>query len=186
MAEETTMLPEECPLGLGFDGLSLNGTKRTIHDLQNATHDFAFAFDIDGVLMRGKTPLSGAKQTLEILQANAIPFILLTNGGGLTEADHAKRVGERLTMSIDEDQFVQSHTPFKLVVEKFQNEWIVVLGGQKTTAKELAAAYGFNPDKVISSSDIAKHHPSIHPFPVSSANESRVARKPTDNSRPRK
>ncbi|KAK2604265.1 hypothetical protein N8I77_007209 [Diaporthe amygdali] len=165
MEEETTMLPEECPPGLGFDGLSLNGAKRAIHDLQNATHDFAFAFDIDGVLMRGKTPLSGAKQTLEILQANAIPFILLTNGGGLTEADHAKRVGERLTMSIDEDQFVQSHSPFKLVVEKFKNEWIVVLGGQKTTAKELAAAYGFNPDKIISSSDIAKHHPSIHPFP---------------------
>lgn len=166
MTDTTDMRPEECPPGLHLDGLSLSSEKRVIPKLQNATHDFAFAFDIDGVLMRGKVPLDGAKLTLETLQANAIPFILLTNGGGLTELDHAARLGLRLTMSIDEEQFVQSHTPFKTFVDQYKDEWIVVLGGHGVNVKELAAMYGFNPEKIITSSDIAKHHPSIHPFPV--------------------
>lgn len=172
MTDTTDMRPEECPLGLQLDRLSLSSEEheerdeRIVPKLQGATHDFAFAFDIDGVLMRGKLPIDGAKQTLETLQANSIPFILLTNGGGLTELDHAARLGLRLTMDIDEDQFVQSHTPFKTFVEHYKDEWIVVLGGHGSAVKELAAKYGFNPEKIITSSDIVKHHPSIHPFPV--------------------
>lgn len=173
MTDTTDMRPEECPRGLHLDQLSLSSEKRVISELQNVTHDFAFAFDIDGVLMRGKVPLDGAKQTLETLQANSIPFILLTNGGGLTELDHAARLGLRLTMSIDEDQFVQSHTPFKTFVEQYKEEWIVVLGGHGSHVKDLAAMYGFNPEKIITSSDIAKHHPSIHPFPVSPVDNAR-------------
>lgn len=174
MTDTTDMRPEECPLGLQLDRLSLSSEEReerVIPKLQGANHDFAFAFDIDGVLMRGKLPLDGAKQTLETLQANSIPFILLTNGGGLTELDHAARLGLRLTMDIDEDQFVQSHTPFKTFVEHYKDEWIVVLGGHGSAVKELAAMYGFNPEKILTSSDIVKHHASIHPFPV----------RPTDN-----
>lgn len=169
MAEKANMLPEECPSALPIDQLSLIGNRCVIHDLQNATHDFAFAFDIDGVLVRGNVALDGAKQALETLQANSIPFILLTNGGGLTEADHAKRVGQRLDISIREDQFVQSHSPFQSFVGEFQDKWILVLGGQKSTAKELAAAYGFDSDKIVGSSDLVKNHPSLHPFPASPA-----------------
>jgi HAD superfamily hydrolase (TIGR01450 family) len=162
------MRPEECPPALkqGLE-VSLLNNQRVVHGLQNATHDFAFAFDIDGVLLRGKLPLDGAKQTLETLQANSIPFIVLTNGGGLSEKAHAARLGFRLTMSIDEDQFVQSHTPFKAFVDQYKDEWVVVLGGHGSAVRELAIKYGFNPEKIITSSDIAKHHPSIHPFPVS-------------------
>lgn len=174
MTDTTDMRPEECPPGLLLDGVSLSSAKRVVPDLQNATHDFAFAFDIDGVLMRGKVPLDGAKQTLEMLQANSIPFILLTNGGGLTEFDHAARLGLRLTMCIDEDQFVQSHTPFKTFVNQYRDEWIVVLGGHGSLVKELAAMYGFNLEKIITSSDIVKHHPSIHPFPVRRADDGRA------------
>lgn len=177
MTDTTDMRPEECPLGLQLDRLSLSSEERderVIPKLQGATHDFAFAFDIDGVLMRGKIPLDGAKQTLETLQANSIPFILLTNGGGLTELDHAARLGLRLTMDIDENQFVQSHTPFKSFVQHYKDEWIVVLGGHGSAVKELAAMYGFNPEKIITSSDIVKHHPSIHPFPVRSLDNKRV------------
>jgi Haloacid dehalogenase-like hydrolase len=37
-------------------------------------------FDIDGVLIRGKSPLPGARNALLQLQRNKIPFIFLTNG----------------------------------------------------------------------------------------------------------
>ncbi|KAL1854325.1 hypothetical protein Daus18300_011511 [Diaporthe australafricana] len=169
MADEPNMLPEECPPALPIDQISLIGNRHVIPDLQNVTHNFAFAFDIDGVLVRGKAPLHGAKQALETLQANAIPFILLTNGGGLTEADHAERVGQRLDISIREDQFVQSHSPFQSFVDEFQDKWILVLGGQKSAAKELATHYAFSPNKIVSSSDLVKDHPSIHPFPEMTA-----------------
>lgn len=167
------MRPEECPPALQLSRVSLNNEQRVFPGLQSVTHDFAFAFDIDGVLLRGKVPLDGAKQTLETLQANAIPFILLTNGGGLSELNHAARLGLRLTMSIEEEQFVQSHTPFGTFVDQYKDEWIVVLGGHGSAVKELATTYGFNPEKIITSSDIAKHHPSIHPFPVSPAEKRR-------------
>ena len=53
----------------------------------------AFAFDIDGVLVHGSTPLPSAKATLEFLQRQKIPFIFLTNGGGATEKDHVALKG---------------------------------------------------------------------------------------------
>jgi 5'-nucleotidase len=43
----------------------------------------AFAFDIDGVLVRSTTPIPGAAQTIAQLQEKNNPFIFLTNGGGL-------------------------------------------------------------------------------------------------------
>lgn len=44
----------------------------------------AFAFDIDGVLIRNNISLPGARETLSMLQRYKVPFIFLTNGGGLT------------------------------------------------------------------------------------------------------
>lgn len=126
--------------------------------------NFAIAFDIDGVLVRGKEAIPGAKAALERLNENKIPFILLTNGGGHTEATHAKMVGCRLGLHIDEDQFVQSHTPFKSFMEQYQDQWVLCLGGEKTKIKDLARAYGFSPDTILSSSDIVKQTPQIHPF----------------------
>lgn len=128
------------------------------------TVNFAIAFDIDGVLVRGKEAITGAKDALERLDDNNIPYILLTNGGGHTEATHSKMVGCRLGLHIDEDQFVQSHTPFKSFMEQYQGQWVLCLGGEKTRIKELAWAYGFSPDTVLSSSDIVKQTPQIHPF----------------------
>lgn len=126
--------------------------------------NFAIAFDIDGVLVRGKEAIAGAKAALKCLDDSNIPFILLTNGGGHTEATHSKMVGSRLGLHIDENQFVQSHTPFKSFLEQYQEQWVLCLGGEKTKIKELARAYGFNPNTILSSSDLVKQTPQIHPF----------------------
>lgn len=126
---------------------------------------FAFAFDVDGVLVRGSTAIPRARAALQKLHDFSVPFILLTNGGGLTEAAHAERVSLRLGMKIEEEQFVQSHTPFKMHVDKYKGKHVLVLGGSRDLIKQLAAAYGFDQDKILSSSDLTKHHPSIHPFP---------------------
>lgn len=75
------------------------------------------------------------------IRGNKIPFILLTNTiGRLLESDHPTRLGLRLTMCIDEDRFVQSHTPFKTFVEQYNDEWISVLGRHGSMVKELKLA----------------------------------------------
>lgn len=54
------------------------------------------------------------------IRGTPIPFILLTPA----ESDHAARICLRLTLSVDEEQFLQSQTPFKTFVDQYKNEWI--------------------------------------------------------------
>lgn len=126
--------------------------------------NYAIAFDIDGVLVRGKDPIGAAKPALALLQENNIPYIMLTNGGGHTEATHASMLSKCLSINVEEDQFFQSHTPYRSFANAYSGKWVLCLGGEKTKIKELACAYGFSPDKVLSSSDIVKAYPKIHPF----------------------
>lgn len=127
------------------------------------TETIAFAFDIDGVLVRSTEALPGAHDTIEMLQKNNIPFIFLTNGGGSTERAHVARVGMRLDLDLDEKQFVQSHSPFHDLVPKYHDKTILVLGGHGDQIRDLAHAYGFN--KVVTSSDLMAEWEHIHPFP---------------------
>ncbi|KAI1845095.1 hypothetical protein JX266_008642 [Neoarthrinium moseri] len=123
----------------------------------------AFAFDIDGVLLKGTKPIPGARQTIKMLQDKKVPFILLTNGGGLTEKDHVAKLNLRLGLELDEKQFVQSHTPFYDLVPKYKNKTILALGGHGQNIRKLAHAYGF--EKVLTSSDLLAEWEHIHPFP---------------------
>lgn len=51
---------------------------------------------IDGVLLHSSKPLPGATQTLKFLQSHNIPFILLTNGGGKSEAERVAELSAKL------------------------------------------------------------------------------------------
>ncbi|KAF3941286.1 hypothetical protein ABW19_dt0201049 [Dactylella cylindrospora] len=91
--------------------------------------DYAFAFDIDGVLLRGRTPLPGATKALLTLQKHHVPFILLTNGGGKHESERVEELSHLLDVPITEDMFIQSHTPFKGLVGKYNS--ILAIGGEE-------------------------------------------------------
>lgn len=39
--------------------------------------------DIDGVLVRGSTPIAGTKEALLALKEHGVPITCLTNGGGM-------------------------------------------------------------------------------------------------------
>lgn len=122
----------------------------------------AFAFDIDGVCIRSKTPIPGANEALALLQQLKIPFIFLTNGGGKTEKDHVALLAERLHLELSEDQFLQAHTPFKDLVTQLKDKNILVLGGTRDSMRNVAETYGFQ--HVYTSSDIYKSFPDIYPF----------------------
>ncbi|KAL8692926.1 MAG: hypothetical protein Q9224_003860, partial [Gallowayella concinna] len=84
--------------------------------------DFAFAFDIDGVLLRSSNPLPRASQTLKLLQRLRIPFILLTNGGGKHEKERVAELSRLLAVPISPSMFIQSHTPFADLIHQTDND----------------------------------------------------------------
>ncbi|KAI1614096.1 HAD-superfamily subfamily IIA hydrolase [Exophiala viscosa] len=134
-------------------------------DSKQAIPDFAFAFDIDGVLVRSAKPILHASMTLQFLQRNSIPFILLTNGGGKLESERVKDLSEKLSLSLDTSMFVQSHTPFAEMVhgeENLRDKCILVVGGEGGRCRDVAEKYGFT--NVVTPGDIYAAHPEISPF----------------------
>ncbi|SCU85539.1 LAME_0D01750g1_1 [Lachancea meyersii CBS 8951] len=125
---------------------------RSIHS------DIAFAFDIDGVLLRSKEPIPGASEALKLCQDNQIPFILLTNGGGTLENQRTAFLSDALRITLSPSQIVQSHTPFKTLVPEYKK----VLAVGSPTVRDVAETYGF--EKVVHPMDIVRYQPSIAPF----------------------
>ncbi|VUC26538.1 unnamed protein product [Clonostachys rosea] len=123
---------------------------------------FAFAFDIDGVLLRESKPIPGAAETLRYLQKNEIPFILLTNGGGKHESERVQELSDKLKVDLSNEQFIQSHTPFRHLAADLLDKNILVTGSDASKVREVAEQYGFK--RVIIPADILKTYPNIWPF----------------------
>ncbi|KAI5812100.1 HAD superfamily hydrolase [Pyronema omphalodes] len=121
---------------------------------------FAFAFDIDGVLLHGSTPLPGAKKTLDYLNHNKIEYLLLTNGGGLSEAHRVQELSRLLDVPLSTQQFVQSHTPFQRHASAIPR--VLAVGGKKDNCRHVASGYGFK--DVIIPADVIHTHPAASPF----------------------
>lgn len=128
---------------------------------------FAFAFDIDGVLLRSRTPIPGASEALQLLHKSKIPFILLTNGGGNLEKDRTEFISDALNVPISPLQIVQSHTPYKTLTSKYKK----VLTVGTPTVRKVAEDYGFQ--DVVHQTDIIRLDKSITPF--SGLNEQQLA-----------
>ncbi|XWS53222.1 hypothetical protein CRYUN_Cryun11dG0139400 [Craigia yunnanensis] len=112
---------------------------------QSKQPSFGIAFDIDGVVLRGNTPIGGAPQALRRLYDDSgvlkIPFVFLTNGGGLRESKRAAELSELLGVKISPSQILQGHSPFKQLVNRFENELIVAVGKGEPAA--VMSEYGF-------------------------------------------
>ncbi|EQB45702.1 HAD-superfamily subfamily IIA hydrolase [Colletotrichum gloeosporioides Cg-14] len=105
---------------------------------------FAFAFDIDGVLIRGGRAIPEAVEAMKVLNGDneygiQIPYIFLTNGGA---------------------QFICGHTPMREMAERFNT--VLVVGGEGEKCREVAEGYGFK--DVITPGDIIKHNSATTPF----------------------
>ncbi|KAL3474177.1 HAD-like domain-containing protein [Aspergillus californicus] len=130
--------------------------------------DFAFAFDIDGVLLRSSKPIPGAAESLALLKREGIPFILLTNGGGKHETERVAEISEKLQVPLDADVIIQSHSPFAEMVQgtetqsALENKQVMVVGGDGNRCREVAERYGYK--NVITPGDIIMANPSIWPF----------------------
>ncbi|KAG2731864.1 hypothetical protein G9P44_005451 [Scheffersomyces stipitis] len=122
--------------------------------------NLAFVFDIDGVLIRGEKGNSGAGPTLELLNEHKVPFILLTNGGGVSE-ERVQFISETVQVPISPLQIVQSHTPMKALAHKHAYDRVLVVGGPGDKARHCAIGYGFH--DVIMPIDIVRANPAVSP-----------------------
>ncbi|KAI1077879.1 HAD-superfamily hydrolase [Whalleya microplaca] len=124
---------------------------------------FAFAFDIDGVLLHVAKPIPGATDSLKFLLKHKVPFILLTNGGGKSEAVRVADLQERLDVpELSVDNFVQSHTPFRELAEPLRDKAVLVTGSHPETCRAIAHEYGFR--NVVTSADVLAACPTVFPF----------------------
>ncbi|XP_038980181.1 uncharacterized protein YKR070W isoform X2 [Phoenix dactylifera] len=131
---------------------------------QSDRPSFGIAFDIDGVILRGRTPVGGSPQALRRLYRDdgtlKIPFLFLTNGGGVPESKRASELSQLLGIEISPQQVVQGHSPFKEVVNRYENELIVAVGKGEPAA--VMSEYGFK--KVLSIDEYASYFKDIDPL----------------------
>jgi len=68
----------------------------------------------------------------------------LTNGGGKHESARVAELSKKLNVPLSEENFVQSHTPFKQLVEGsdtvegLQDKTILVAGGDQDICRKVA------------------------------------------------
>lgn len=132
-----------------------------VHSSRQLASSLAFVFDIDGVLVRGSKPIPQAHDALTLLNKEKVPFILLTNGGGVSEKSRVEFLSDRLKVKLSPLQIVQSHTPMRAWAQSGKFERVLVVGGANDNARHVALDYGFR--DVVVPMDIVKKYPAISP-----------------------
>ncbi|KAF2452164.1 HAD-superfamily hydrolase [Karstenula rhodostoma CBS 690.94] len=129
------------------------------------TDKYAFAFDIDGVLIRGGRPIPEAVEAMKMLNGEneygiKVPYIFLTNGGGKTEEERCVQLSKQMEMEISPGQFICGHTPMREMAEKYGT--VLVVGGEGEKCRLVAEGYGFK--DVVTPGDIIKDNQDTTPF----------------------
>lgn len=87
--------------------------------------------------------------------------MLLTNGGGKSEAERVQDLSEKLEIPLDTGMFLQSHTPFS-DLKQYHDKTVLVVGGDYDKCQVVAQGYGFK--NVVTPGDIYAAYPDIWPF----------------------
>ncbi|KAL3850740.1 hypothetical protein ACJIZ3_012622 [Penstemon smallii] len=150
-----------------------------IHSQSPHSRSFGIAFDIDGVLLRGDSPIGGSPQALRRLYDRSgnlrVPYVFLTNGnlyatytysfkvptgGGVPESERATDLTKLLSVDVLASQVIQGHSPFKQLVNRFENELIIAVG--KGEPASVMSEYGFK--NVLSMDEYASYFENIDPL----------------------
>ncbi|KAL4437748.1 hypothetical protein ABPG74_012423 [Tetrahymena malaccensis] len=108
----------------------------------------AIISDIDGVLVRGKVPIPRVAKTLSYVRQplknifqnvpqpfknSRIPFICLTNGGGMLEEDKAHSINEILNLQesvqLHQENLLLNFTPLRPVLSGQYKEKLILVAG---------------------------------------------------------
>ncbi|NXS15050.1 HDHD5 hydrolase, partial [Mystacornis crossleyi] len=93
---------------------------------------FGFLFDIDGVLVRGRTPIPAARTAFRKLVNSQgqflVPVVFVTNAGNCLRQKKADQLSHLLGVPISQDQVMMSHSPLRMF--KHYHEKCVLVSGQ--------------------------------------------------------
>ncbi|NWY67441.1 HDHD5 hydrolase, partial [Erithacus rubecula] len=93
---------------------------------------FGFLFDIDGVLVRGRTPIPAARTAFQkLLNPQGqflVPVVFVTNAGNCLRQKKADQLSHLLGVPISQDQVMMSHSPLRMF--KHYHEKCVLVSGQ--------------------------------------------------------
>ncbi|OWY97724.1 HAD hydrolase protein [Phytophthora megakarya] len=123
---------------------------------------FGVVFDVDGVLLRGKTPIPGAREVLQELEATNTPFAIMTNGGGYREDKKARQIEQILDgVNIPDNRICVSHTPMRDLADKHGDKLVLAVGKDGAEIKNVMSNYGFK--HVVTVDQMHRHFPTMYP-----------------------
>ncbi|KAM9815542.1 haloacid dehalogenase-like hydrolase domain-containing 5 [Syngnathus typhle] len=105
---------------------------------------FGLLFDIDGVLVRGQTPIPAAKQCFKKLVDHQgkykVPVVFVTNAGNSIRQTKAEHLSHVLDVEVSPEQVMLSHSPLRMFTQFHQ--MCVLVSGQGPV-EEVAHMLGF-------------------------------------------
>ncbi|ETP00895.1 hypothetical protein F441_21800, partial [Phytophthora nicotianae CJ01A1] len=101
---------------------------------------FGVVFDVDDVLLHGKTLIPGAREVLLELEATNTPFAVMTNGGGYRKDNQARQI-EGSGVFVPTEPMRMSHTPMHELAHKHR---VLAVGKDCVEIRKVMANYGFN------------------------------------------
>lgn len=128
---------------------------RRIHSSSRRLGSLGVALDIDGVFLKGSNVLPGAREAVRLLQSSGMPYVFVTNGGGMTEHDKALSLSRLLDTEVTESMVLMSHTPFRKQVECYADKRVLVLGSDNCI--DIARHYGF--ERAVSARELLQEAP---------------------------
>ncbi|XP_068107922.1 haloacid dehalogenase-like hydrolase domain-containing 5 [Hyperolius riggenbachi] len=92
---------------------------------------FGLLFDIDGVLLRGKSPIPAAKKAFQKLVNShgqfLMPVVFVTNAGNCLRQTKADQLTNILGVPVSQDQVMMSHSPLR-VFRQYHDKTVLVSG----------------------------------------------------------
>ena len=133
---------------------------------------FGVVFDIDGVLLRGKEVIPGARNAIASLRRADVPIAVLTNGGGVLEQEKAMQLSQLLGTEISRDECLLSHSPLRNgEVERVIGDSGAVGGARRNVLALGSLNYVevaqdvLSPDvDIVTVEDVLREFPDIYPF----------------------
>ncbi|XP_074098695.1 haloacid dehalogenase-like hydrolase domain-containing 5 [Cotesia typhae] len=121
---------------------------------------FGLIFDIDGVIVRGKSVLPPVPEAFKRLKDSngkfRIPTIFVTNSGNALRSEKAADLSKWIGYEITEDQVVLAHSPFTLF-KQFHDKRVLISG--QGPIKQIAKELGFH--KTVTIDELVKNFPSL-------------------------
>ncbi|XP_058502324.1 haloacid dehalogenase-like hydrolase domain-containing 5 [Solea solea] len=110
----------------------------------HASSSFGLLFDIDGVLVRGRTPIPAAKECFKnLVDRNGqykVPVVFVTNAGNCMRQTKAEHLSQLLEVEVSPDQVMLSHSPLRMFTQ-FHKKCVLVSG--QGPVEEVAHNLGF-------------------------------------------